>query len=126
MSDQAKRVLIVGAGGVGNVVVRKCAMLPDVFGEICLASRTLAKCDTIASDIGGSRIRTAQVDADNVPEMVRLIREVQPNLAADHLAIFIEGADLVCIDGHQMCADISGEFGDISHSALGDARHMTL
>ncbi len=35
------KVLIIGAGGVGNVVARKCARIPEVFSDIMLASRTL-------------------------------------------------------------------------------------
>ena len=35
------RVLIVGAGGVAQVVAHKCAQVPEVFGEIMLASRIL-------------------------------------------------------------------------------------
>jgi saccharopine dehydrogenase (NAD+, L-lysine-forming) len=45
------RVLIIGAGGVGNVVVQKCAMNPDVFSEICLASRTLDNCERIRTGL---------------------------------------------------------------------------
>jgi saccharopine dehydrogenase (NAD+, L-lysine-forming) len=73
------RVLIVGAGGVGQVVAHKCAQLPEVFHEICLASRTVSKCDAIAAQLPRP-IRTAQVDADNVPEMVALINDFQPDL----------------------------------------------
>ena len=29
----SKRVLIIGAGGVGRVVTHKCAQLPEVFGD---------------------------------------------------------------------------------------------
>lgn len=72
------RVLIIGAGGVGNVVVKKCAMHPEVFTDIVLASRTKSKCDSIAAEVGGNRVKTAQVDADNVPELVALINEVKP------------------------------------------------
>ncbi|SKA12342.1 carboxynorspermidine dehydrogenase [Trichlorobacter thiogenes] len=72
-------VLIIGAGGVGQVVTHKCAQRRDVFTEITLASRTKAKCDAIAAQLGGS-IKTAQVDADNVPELVALIKQVQPKL----------------------------------------------
>jgi saccharopine dehydrogenase (NAD+, L-lysine-forming) len=65
------KVLIIGAGGVGNVVVRKCASVPEVFSEIMLASRTKAKCDMIANDIKGANIKTASVDADDAkPELV--------------------------------------------------------
>ena len=68
------KVLVIGAGGVGKVVVHKMASLPEVFSEIMLASRTKSKCDAIASGIGDKRIRTARVDADNVPELAELIR----------------------------------------------------
>jgi saccharopine dehydrogenase (NAD+, L-lysine-forming) len=74
-------VLIIGAGGVGRVVAHKCAQVPEVFESITLASRTKAKCDEIASEIRektGRDIATAQVDADKVPELVVLIRDVKP------------------------------------------------
>ncbi len=74
------KVLIIGAGGVGNVVARKCAMFPDVFSEILLASRTVAKCEAIAKAVGSDRIQTAAVDGDNVPELVELIRGFNPEL----------------------------------------------
>jgi len=77
------KVLIIGAGGVGTVVVNKVAQNPDVFTEIMLASRTKSKCDKIAADIKnrfGIEIKTAQVDADNVPELVKLLNEYKPEL----------------------------------------------
>lgn len=73
------KVLIIGAGGVGSVVTHKCAQVPDVFSVITLASRTLSKCDKIAQTLPRP-IRTARVDADNVPETVALLRKVQPDL----------------------------------------------
>ena len=72
-------VLIIGAGGVGNVVAHKCAQVPEVFQKICLASRTKEKCDRIAADIPRP-IETAQVDADNVTELTALIRRFNPDL----------------------------------------------
>ena len=77
------KVLVIGAGGVGTVVVHKMASLPEVFSEIMLASRTVSKCDDIASRIGDKRIRTAQVDADNVPELVKLIRSFGPDIVVN-------------------------------------------
>ena len=74
------KVLIIGAGGVGRVVVHKCAQRTDIFTSITLASRTKSKCDAIAAEIKGVRVATAQVDADNVPELVTLIKQVQPKL----------------------------------------------
>ena len=68
------KVLIIGAGGVGRVVAHKCAQDRDVFSEICLASRSIAKCDLIASEIQGS-IATTTVDADQSSAVDALIRE---------------------------------------------------
>ena len=72
-------VLIIGAGGVGQVVAHKCAQLPEVFSDITLASRTESKCKKIAAQIK-RKIRTAQVDADKVPQMVALIKRVKPKI----------------------------------------------
>ena len=77
------KVLIIGAGGVGTVVAHKMAGLPDVFTEIMLASRTKSKCDVIAARIGGNRIQTAQVDADQVPQLVELIQSFKPDLVVN-------------------------------------------
>lgn len=74
-----KKVLIIGAGGVGQVITHKCAQVPEVFGEIMLASRTESKCAAIAAQISRP-VRTAQVDADDVPELVRLINSFKPDL----------------------------------------------
>ena len=73
------KVLIIGAGGVGQVVTHKCAQRRDIFSEITLASRTKSKCDIISAQLGNS-IKTARVDADNVPELVELIKQEQPKL----------------------------------------------
>jgi saccharopine dehydrogenase (NAD+, L-lysine-forming) len=73
----SKKVLIIGAGGVGNVVAHKCAMHPEAFSEIMLASRNENKCKAIASDVKaatGRTIKTAAVDADNVQATVKLIK----------------------------------------------------
>jgi saccharopine dehydrogenase (NAD+, L-lysine-forming) len=74
------KVLIIGAGGVGTVVAHKVAALTDVFSDVMLASRTKSKCDTIAQAIGGNRVQTAAVDAENVPQLVELLRSFKPEL----------------------------------------------
>ncbi|MDR2512309.1 MAG: saccharopine dehydrogenase NADP-binding domain-containing protein, partial [Puniceicoccales bacterium] len=77
------RVLIIGAGGVGNVVAHKCVQAREVFSEIILASRNENKCRAIAADVKaatGREIRTAAVDADKVEATVALIKSLQPNL----------------------------------------------
>ena len=73
------KVIIIGAGGVGGVVTHKCAQVPEVFSEIVLASRTRDKCDRIAAQIP-SKIKTAAVDADDVPALVKLIEAEKPDL----------------------------------------------
>ena len=73
------KVLIIGAGGVGQVVTCKCAQRRDIFTDITLASRTKSKCDAIAAQIA-TPVNTARVDADNIPKLVSLIRQVQPKL----------------------------------------------
>ncbi|KKN36547.1 hypothetical protein LCGC14_0772530 [marine sediment metagenome] len=73
------KVMIIGAGGVGGVVTHKCAQLPEVFAEIVLASRTEAKCKAIAAQLDRP-IKTAQVDADNVPELTALLKAEKPDL----------------------------------------------
>jgi saccharopine dehydrogenase (NAD+, L-lysine forming) len=77
------KVLIIGAGGVGTVVAHKIASLPEVFTDIMLASRTKSKCDAVAEKIGGGKIKTARVDADDVPELVRLLRSYKPDLVVN-------------------------------------------
>jgi saccharopine dehydrogenase (NAD+, L-lysine-forming) len=74
------KIIIIGAGGVGNVVAKKCARETEVFSDILLASRTKSKCDAIAQSEGNNRIKTAQVDADNVSELVKLIKDFQPEM----------------------------------------------
>ena len=70
------RLLIIGCGGVASVAIHKCCQNSDVFTEICIASRTLSKCDALKDKLSGTTntvITTAKVDADNVDELVSLI-----------------------------------------------------
>ena len=97
------RILIIGAGGVSSVVVHKCAQAKEVFTEIHLASRTKSKCDAIAESVKkryGVTIHTASVDADNVADLVTLIKKVNPvmvlNVALPYQDITIMDACLEC------------------------------
>ena len=97
------RILIIGAGGVGKVVAKKCALHPEVFTEIWLASRTVAKCDEIAAEIKsefGVDITTSKVDADNVAELVELLNNCKPllviNVALPYQDLTIMDACLEC------------------------------
>lgn len=73
------KVIIIGAGGVGGVVTHKCAQLAEIFSEIILASRNEDKCKAIAAQLDRP-IRTAKVDADNVPELTALLEKEKPDL----------------------------------------------
>lgn len=75
-----KRLIIIGAGGVGNVVAKKCARLTNVFDEILLASRTKSKCDAIAAEIPERKIQTASVNADDVAETSALLERFGADL----------------------------------------------
>ncbi|NCC45106.1 MAG: saccharopine dehydrogenase family protein, partial [Clostridia bacterium] len=75
-----KRLMIIGAGGVGNVAVRKSARMEDLYETIMLASRTKAKCDAIAKEAGPVPIQTASVDADDVSALVSLVDTFKPDL----------------------------------------------
>jgi len=74
------KALIIGAGGVASVVVHKCCQNSEVFEEICIASRTLSKCDALKAKCMGSatKIRTAQLDADNTDAIIALIKDFGP------------------------------------------------
>jgi saccharopine dehydrogenase (NAD+, L-lysine-forming) len=76
------KALIIGAGGVAQVVVHKCCQNPEVFEEICIASRTKSKCDALKEKLDGglTKIQTAQVDADKTEEVIELIKEFNPDI----------------------------------------------
>ena len=97
------RVLIIGAGGVSSVVVHKCAQVSEVFSEIMIASRTKSKCDRLKEKLEGktaSKIETAQVDADNVPELVLLINSYKPELVIN---VALPYQDLTIMDACLEC-----------------------
>ncbi|MBU0946850.1 MAG: saccharopine dehydrogenase family protein [Proteobacteria bacterium] len=93
------RVLIIGAGGVGSVVVHKCCQVPEVFSEIMLASRTREKCDAIAAQLP-MPIKTAQVDADQVDELVALMNDFKPELCIN---VALPYQDLTIMDACLEC-----------------------
>ncbi|MDR1332228.1 MAG: saccharopine dehydrogenase family protein [Tannerella sp.] len=77
------KVIVIGAGGVSTVAVKKMAMNSDVFTDIMLASRTRSKCDKIAAGIRHMTVRTEQVDADRLDELLALFRHFQPDLVVN-------------------------------------------
>lgn len=79
------KVLVIGCGGVAGVAIQKCAQNDAIFNEICIASRTVSKCEALKAKIeseGKSKavITTAKVNADSVEDLVKLINEVKPDV----------------------------------------------
>lgn len=77
------KVLIIGCGGVASVAIHKCCQNSEVFKEICIASRTKAKCDAIKEKLAPvtkTKISTAQVDANDVDALVALINDFKPDV----------------------------------------------
>ncbi|HNX65107.1 MAG TPA: saccharopine dehydrogenase NADP-binding domain-containing protein, partial [Oscillospiraceae bacterium] len=97
------RALIIGCGGVAGVVIHKCCQNSEVFSEICIASRTKSKCDAVKEKLEGktkTKITTAKVDADNVPELVALIKEYKPDLVIN---VALPYQDLTIMDACLEC-----------------------
>jgi saccharopine dehydrogenase (NAD+, L-lysine-forming) len=97
-----KKTIVIGCGGVAQVIIRKMCMHPEVFGDILVASRTKSKIDALISDIGqcGVKLTSAQVDADNVTELIALMNEYKPllcvNAALPYQDLTIMDACLEC------------------------------
>lgn len=74
-------VLIVGAGGVAQVVAHKCAQYDDAFAEVHIASRTIGKCEAIIGSIrekqgagAAKRVIPHALDALDSAKAAELIR----------------------------------------------------
>jgi len=102
-----KNVLIVGAGGVAHVAAHKCAMAKDVFGDICIASRTVSKCDAIIESIKrkgnqkdpSTRLYSRAIDALNVPSTVQLIKETKADIVLNLAQAYVNMSLLeACIE----------------------------
>ena len=92
------RVLVIGCGGVASVAIQKCCQVSDVFTELCIASRTKSKCDALAEKLAGKTktiVTTAQVDADDVQQVIDLIRAYKPDLVMN---IALPYQDLTIMD----------------------------
>ena len=92
------KALIIGCGGVASVAIHKCCQNSKVFTEICIASRTEAKCRALKEKLEqttDTRITTAQVDANDVDALIRLIQSVQPDVV---LNLALPYQDLTIMD----------------------------
>ena len=98
------KVMLIGAGGVAGVAAAKMAQNPDVFEELLIASRTVARCDAIKADIekrgfakNGKKtvITTAKLDAMDQAATVAMIRAFKPDLVMN---IALPYQDLAIMD----------------------------
>ena len=99
------KVLVIGCGGVAQVAIQKCAQNDAVFDEICIASRTVSKCDDLKKKIEAegksrSKITTAKVNADSVDELIALIKSVRPDVV---LNLALPYQDLTGMDACLAC-----------------------
>ena len=92
------KALIIGCGGVASVAIHKCCQNSEAFEEICIASRTKSKCDALKEKLEGTtktKIQTAQVDANNVDELIALIEKFNPDVV---LNLALPYQDLTIMD----------------------------
>lgn len=102
-----KNVLIIGAGAVAHVAAHKCARNNDILGNICIASRTPAKCDKIIESVmrkGGLKsksknITARKLNALDVDATVKLIKETDSQIVINLGQAFINMSVLeACIE----------------------------
>lgn len=105
------KALIIGAGGVAGVVVAKCCQNAEVFDEICIASRTKAKCDALKArwEGGKTKITTAQVNADHTEELVALIQKEKPDIVIN---VALPYQDLTIMDA---CLETKVDYVDTAN-----------
>ncbi len=92
-----RNVLIIGAGGVAHVAAHKAAMQNDVLGDICIASRTLSKCESIIASVHrkghlldqSRRLHARQLDALDVAATTALIRETESQIVINLAQAFV-------------------------------------
>ncbi len=104
------------------MAIQKCAQNSDVFNEICIASRTVSKCDALKAKIEGStkaKITTEKVDADNVQELVALIRKVNPDVV---LNLALPYQDLTIMDA---CLETGVHYIDTANYEAEDTEDPT-
>ena len=80
------------------VAIQKCCQVSEVFTEMCIASRTVSKCEALKEKLEGktnTKITTAQVDADNVDELIALIEKEKPEVV---LNLALPYQDLTIMD----------------------------
>ena len=95
-------------GAVGRVVAHKCASLPDPFHHLCLASRTIDKCEDIAANLDRP-IDVAEVNADDPKQVADLIRSFHSDLVIN---VALPYQDLAIMDG---CLNAGSDYLDTAN-----------
>lgn len=101
-----RNLLIIGAGGVAQVVAHKAAQNNDVFGDLHIASRTAAKCEAIIASVhakGAMKVpgvfRAHAVDAMDSAAVAQLIRDTGAQIVINVGSSFVNMTVLqACID----------------------------
>ncbi len=116
-----KKVLVIGAGGVGTVVVNKLSQHPDIFNDITVATRTLSKCKELAEDIRrrySVEVHAEQVDADDVNQLVALFNKIRPELVIN---VALPYQDLTIMDA---CLECGVNYLDTANYEPRDVAHF--
>src|SRR5699024_12110319 len=78
------KLLVIGCGGVASVAIQKCCQNHETFPELCIASRTVSKCDALKAKLEAAgtpvKITTTTVNADDVEDIKRVITAYGPDL----------------------------------------------
>ncbi|MDV2857763.1 MULTISPECIES: saccharopine dehydrogenase family protein [Oceanimonas] len=101
-----KNVLIIGAGGVAQVVAHKCAQHNDVLGNIHIASRTVDKCQQIVDSVRekgslkvAGELQAHALDALDIEATKALIDKTQSQMVINVGSAFINMSVLqACIE----------------------------
>lgn len=101
-----KNVLIIGAGGVAQVVAHKCAQHNDVLGNIHIASRTVEKCQQIVDSVRekgslktAGELQAHALDALDIEATKALIDKTQSQMVINVGSAFINMSVLqACIE----------------------------
>ncbi|HDR1062310.1 saccharopine dehydrogenase family protein [Pasteurella multocida] len=101
-----KNVLVIGAGGVSQVVVHKCAQHNDVLGKISIASRKIEKCRAIADSVaekGNFKVPTTidcfEIDVFDIEATKALIQKTESQIVINVGPSFVNMSVLqACIE----------------------------
>ena len=96
MGEMKRNILIIGAGGVAQVVAHKAAQNNDILGDIHIASRTLSKCEAILASVrekGAMKVdgvlQAHAVNARDTAAVAALIRETGAGIVINVAQAFV-------------------------------------